>query len=125
MSYCRFSSDNFLCELYCYADTSGGWTTHVAANRVAGFIPLLDESLLDTNPGAYAVQLQAQCDFVIAADRVPIGLPYDGETFYDQTLEAFRARIVTLREAGYRCPDYVLAQIDAELAGKGEYGLTP
>lgn len=121
MSYCRWSSDNFQCELYCYADAAGGWTTHVAGNRVAGFIPQVDEALLDTDPGGYAVQIQAQCEFVTAADRIPIGLPYDGVTFHDPTLEAFRVRIVMLREAGYQCPDYVLERIDAELGGKGGY----
>ena len=29
MSYCRWSSDNFQCDVYCYADVSGGYTTHV------------------------------------------------------------------------------------------------
>lgn len=32
MSYCRFSSDNFMSDVYVYEDVSGGWTTHVAAN---------------------------------------------------------------------------------------------
>lgn len=33
MSYCRFSSDGFNCDVYVYEDCAGGWTTHVAANR--------------------------------------------------------------------------------------------
>ena len=33
MSYCRFSSMNWRCEVYVYADISGDWTTHVAGRR--------------------------------------------------------------------------------------------
>ena len=33
MSYCRFSSDDWQCDVYVYADVAGGWTTHVAAVR--------------------------------------------------------------------------------------------
>ena len=33
MSYCRFSSMNWRCDVYVYADYSGGWTTHVAGRR--------------------------------------------------------------------------------------------
>lgn len=33
MSYCRFSSMNWMCDVYVYEDVSGGWTTHVAGNR--------------------------------------------------------------------------------------------
>lgn len=30
MSYCRFSSMNWMCDVYAYADMDGGWTVHVA-----------------------------------------------------------------------------------------------
>lgn len=33
MSYCRWSSMNWMCDVYTYEDVSGGWTTHVAGNR--------------------------------------------------------------------------------------------
>lgn len=33
MSYCRFSSDNWMSDVYVYADVAGGWTTHVASRR--------------------------------------------------------------------------------------------
>ena len=35
MSYCRWSSMNWKCDVYVYADVSGGYTTHVAGNRRA------------------------------------------------------------------------------------------
>lgn len=33
MSYCRWSSMNWQCDVYVYEDVSGGWTTHVAGSR--------------------------------------------------------------------------------------------
>ena len=40
MSYCRFSSDDYQCDVYCYASVSGYYVTHVASNR-----PVLDGTL--------------------------------------------------------------------------------
>lgn len=37
MSYCRWSSDNFKCDVYVYADVSGGWTTHVKRDSSLDF----------------------------------------------------------------------------------------
>lgn len=35
MSYCRWSSMNWMCDVYVYEDVGGGWTTHVAGQRRA------------------------------------------------------------------------------------------
>lgn len=50
-----------------------------------------------------------------AAPLEEIGLPYDGETFNDPTLEIFRDRLLELRTIGYRFPDYVLTAIEEEM----------
>jgi len=34
VAYCRWSSANWRCDVYCYASVSGFWVTHVANNRV-------------------------------------------------------------------------------------------
>jgi hypothetical protein len=39
MSYCRWSSDHFECDVYVYEDCSGGWTTHVAGRRRKNKLP--------------------------------------------------------------------------------------
>lgn len=33
MSYCRFSSDDWQCDVYVWADVGGGWSTEVAGCR--------------------------------------------------------------------------------------------
>jgi hypothetical protein len=103
MSYCRFSSDDFHCDLYCYESTGGGWMTHVAESKLIGEAPKTDHlSIEDTI-------------VIWDAHRQKIGLPLDGQTFHDTTLEEFRARLLTLRAAGYRFPDNVLERIEDEI----------
>lgn len=120
MSYCRWSSNNFACDLYCYADARGGWTTHVANNRVVRDVPKVDH-MLPLNDEKFLAELRVQHAFLDTAERAPIGLPYDGKTFNDPTLEDFRARLVMLREVGYNFPDYVLESVDEEIAGEKEH----
>lgn len=113
MAYCRWSSDNFKCDLYCYEDCNGGFTTFVADNRIVGDIPeLLPLSRISDKEWAEAYQKQT--DFLETAKRKNIGLPYDGECFNDPTLEAFLKRILSLREIGYNFPDYVIEDIKKE-----------
>lgn len=118
MSYCRWSSDNWKCDLYCYADVMGGYTTHVATNRVVGEVPEAPFSLL--MEGKHKEFLKAhkkQMDFLEKCKREKIGLPYDGESFNDRTLDDFLARLLHLREVGYNFPDYVIENLLDEIKG--------
>ena len=112
MSYCRWSSDNWRCDLYCYESTSGYWVTCVAYNRIIDYIPEIDWSA-----SSYVINLQmeAQHEILCSARREDIGLPYDGEMFQDYNLEDLLDRILWLREVGYRCPDYVIEAIREEI----------
>jgi hypothetical protein len=60
--------------------------------------------------------MKAQHAFLEKAERVPLDGPYAGQSFNDPTLEAFKARLLLLRDAGYHFPDYVIERIDAEIA---------
>lgn len=75
MSYCRWSTDDFTCDLYCY-ESSEGYVTHVASYK--------DSREKDS--------------------REPIGLAYDGQSFLDETPEDFLATLTMLKEAGYTFP---------------------
>jgi hypothetical protein len=52
------------------------------------------------------------------ADRVPIGLPYDGDTFLDRTPTDFLNRLKVLKNVGYQFPDYVLDAVIDEIEDK-------
>jgi hypothetical protein len=118
VSYCRWSSDNWRCDLYCYEDVSGGFTTHVAGNRIVGEIPKVDfqawreRRITDEQ---YTEQHRAQMAFLDSCKREPIGLPADGCSYNDPDLETFLIRVEGLRAMGYNVPDYVIEAIKEEM----------
>lgn len=98
MSYCRFSTP--MCDLYCYEDVSGGFTTHVAAAR-------------HTKASLAAIK---SGELLKAGDKMEkIGLPHDGESYNDSTIEEFLTRVKALKAAGYMVPDRVIAEIESEV----------
>ncbi|HLP99169.1 MAG TPA: hypothetical protein VK149_12075 [Sideroxyarcus sp.] len=140
MSYCRFSSDNFMCDVYVYADCYGGWTTHVAGNRLV--IPPIPEPSFDMvivrggtfDKKARKMVYERKIDAVIAhvtatlwgwlrmphrwsmaiIPRKYIGLPHDGGEFNDPTAGDCADRLVWLRGMGYKVPQYVIDALRAE-----------
>lgn len=118
MSFCRFSSDNWRCDVYCYEHVDGGFTTHVAGNRIVGDIPTEPSwDLLKDNPDQFMVEHNAVMAFLETCKRDPIGLPHDGAHFNDATLGDMRATLQMLKAEGYNVPAFVFDCIDEELAG--------
>ncbi|MDS9784703.1 hypothetical protein [Pseudomonas aeruginosa] len=115
MSYCRWSSDDFQCDVYVYESVAGGFVTHVAANRVV----FKDElpALVPFEP-EYVDQFLARHNQVMAivdaADRVRIGLPHDGDSFDDADQEACADRLEYLKGLGYVVPQYVIDALREE-----------
>ena len=120
MSYCRFSNNDYQCDVYCYASVSGGYVTHVAGNR-----PVLDGTLPPPvpfekeNADAWMARHEAVMAWVEKAERKPIGLPYDGESFDDPAASDAADRLQMLKDAGYNVPQYA---IDALREEAGEQG---
>lgn len=97
MSYCRWSTDDFKCDLYAYEGDK--YYIHVAANRHT--IPYDEMKELDWDERYKHME--------------PIGLPCDGETFGFETLQEFKNKFLELRKMGYRFPDRVLGRIQEEI----------
>lgn len=124
MSYCRFSSDDWMCDLYIYENASiGGWTIHVAANRHKREdipelppIPVDDDLELE----AWAEKYHEQLDAVDKATRIPIDLPHAGETFQEETREATLDRVRELRALGYNVPERVDERLIEEMVEEGQ-----
>ena len=114
MSYCRWSSDDFQCDLYIYEDVNGGWTTHIAGNRVTFTEPLPPQAQPGDHLG-WAQRHSAGSKLLATATRAPIGLEYDGKTLNSETLDELKDLLLELRRIGYRFPDYVLEIIDDEM----------
>jgi len=71
MSYCRWSTDDFQCDLYCYGDCSGGFTTHVACNKV-----IFKEPLPEPAKELFSKEWLARYNYVMhmvdEAERIPL-----------------------------------------------------
>ncbi len=127
MSYCRWSSDNCHCDLYCYESVYGYWVTHVARNRIIS--PLFPQPRLSWlrkgrfekfRAWLWLVAYRFHGFTVRIAIRRPIGLPSDGMTYNDDTLDDFAIRLLQLRIEGYRFPDYVMEAVNEEIAERNK-----
>ena len=134
MSYCRFSSDNFMCDVYVYEDCYGGWTTHVAGNKGAWrtlppwpmwAYPSFGQTYNSaTRSVDYPSPLRKAAGSVIFGfiarweqlrmwmlDRIPrrkITLPHAGQRFKDGTPKECADRLIELRSIGYNVPQYAI-----------------
>lgn len=140
MSYCRFSSMNFMCDVYVYEDVYGGWTTHVAGRRaIFPTIPALPRWMYinfgqkwnrESSSAVYPNVVARSIGFVwytpLGAydrirywmlDRIPrrdIGLLHDGERFNHATPQECASFLCELRAMGYRVPQYAIDALNAE-----------
>lgn len=115
MSYCRFSSDNWRSDIYCYESIDGVWEIHVAGNRVVGDIPPEPSlNLLKTDVDQFGKEHKAVMDFLDTAVREPIELPHAGESFTEGTAALAAERLLVLRTIGYNVPDYAIEALRNE-----------
>ncbi|MEY2161412.1 hypothetical protein [Rhodanobacter sp. FW106-PBR-LB-2-11] len=120
MSYCRFSSDQYACDVYVYAGIGGGFVTHVARQRFVFEPPLpppvaFEESNIDAFV-RHAAEVQSRVD---QAPREPIDLPHAGETFDDPDAAACAKRLCDLRALGYRVPQDAIDALTDEAIAEG------
>ena len=120
MSYCRWSTNDFGCDLYVYASGDNEYTIHVAGNRAVGNVPKITSDYMDAGDPKDMVrceewrsQHQAQLDWLMDCEREKITLPYAGESFYLPQEQAV-AKLLELKELGYKFPDYVIKDIENE-----------
>lgn len=119
MSYCRWSSQNFKSDLYCY-QSKFGYEIHVGSMRIIGELPPVDMNLIlgdnitEENKKLWLAQNKVRDAYFKTCKREKIGLPSDGESFTLDTLDEFKDKLLELREEGYNFPDYVLTEIEEE-----------
>lgn len=123
MSFCRWSSDNFKSDVYCYENVSGAWTTHVAGNRIISPLPDMPGiDVLMADQERYAKLHAEHMAALNAAERESIGLPHDCETFNDAGPAEMAERLKYLQGLGYRVPAHVFEALAEEVA---EQNTTP
>ncbi|NII53536.1 hypothetical protein [Luteibacter sp. SG786] len=120
MSYCRWSTDDFQCDLYVYESVGGFWSTNVAGNRIVYKEPL-------PAPVPYTAERfrewlerdERVFQMIDEADRIDIDLPHAGESFEDPTPGACADRLEYLKGLGYRFPDDVIEALREEQEERG------
>src|SRR6187549_3775379 len=109
MSYCRFSSDGFQCDVYVYADVRGGYTTHVASSRRSRRVPDLDSSSPEKFKESYAAYRATLDD--PENEPVAIGLSEDGKSFNHGTARECADNLERLQAIGYNVPQYAIDEL--------------
>ena len=111
MSYCRWSDDGFQSDVYAYESNGGGFSVHVASKRYDRAFPEFDFSSVEAMREAQRAREIAYRE----ARLLPIGLPEDGKTFHCGSREALLARLLNLREIGYRVPQHAIDAVVEEM----------
>ena len=115
MTYCRWSSDDWQCDIFC-GKNNGGYKIDVALNRPVFYEPLPPKVVYSEATAYEYFAREAKARMIaLFSGRERIGLPYDGVVFQEPDLPSVKGRLLMLREAGYRFPDYVLEAIECEM----------
>lgn len=118
MSYCRWSSDDFQCDVYVYEDVCGGWTTHVADRRrvipadVLASLPVGNTDDVMTYFARNSALMQWMDNN--EAGYVQLPEPNAGQSFNDDTPGACADRLEALRTEGFNVPQYAIDELRAE-----------
>ena len=133
MSYCRWSSDKYGCDVYVYEDVSGGFTCHVAGRRIinrheAPHCPDLidyprddDGEITEEALADFMIKHRAYMDWLKdGAIRENIGLEFDGKSFNVETATSMGNELQLLKNMGYNVPQYVIETLWEEGKENGE-----
>lgn len=116
MSYCRWSTNDYQCDVYVY-ESSDGYETHVAGNRYVFAEPLpapVPFGSDDAEIRAWVERGRTVSEVIERSTTQPIGLPNDGESYTDPTAGACADRLERLRDAGYVVPQFAIDALREE-----------
>ena len=127
MSYCRWSTDDFQCDLYIYEDCNGGWTCLVAGRRRIYMAPLPPPVSLVSGAIDLFMQRHKTVDDMWQAqiDQYGEDAPENwldlstvsenaGETFNVATPGQMADLVESLLAEGFKAPDYVAQDLRDE-----------
>lgn len=122
MSYCRWSSDDFQCDLYVYEHIAGGFMIHVAGRKrtppaetrpppIGRWWERDEEGQADCIERHKAVEAWLE-----SAPWENIALPHAGESITTETADECADEVERLRTLGYSVPQSVIDALRAEAA---------
>jgi hypothetical protein len=108
MSYCRWSSNNYTCDVYVFLG-GDGWTIHVAQARYKFETPLPPTlNILEVGGNEWLAREKERHRILDQTETVKIGLPYDGCTLIAATAGECAQQLEQLLAAGYVVPQDVI-----------------
>jgi len=116
MSYCRFSSMGYKCNIYAYQRCDRKYVVHVASYR-RFLIPhlLFWPGFISKLPRWLILKIwRLNIHLLGLAPRVKIRKKYAGETREFEDIESFEGFLRELKGLGYKFPDSVFWQIENE-----------
>jgi len=117
MSYCRFSTDDYQCDVYCYESVGDFFAIHVAGSRYVYDEPLPPRIPFDQEHLKEWIERDRVVMSMVSRARLePIGLPHDGESFDEPTAAVAAERLEYLRDLGYRVPQGAIDALRAEVS---------
>lgn len=120
MSYCRWSDDDYRCDVYVYHDVGGWWQTYVAGRRhVFDPPPPLPEDVDMATDEGLGLWMERHLEVgrrVRRAEVVDIDLPEAGESFRHFTPGESADNLERLRGLGYHVPQYAIDELRDEEA---------
>ena len=115
MSYCRWSSENGYCDVYVYEDVHGGWTTHVASNRIPpGAPPDPIECLIDGDLDGFQERMRVRREWSDKVETIRIDHPEAGSSFNHDTPGECAENLKRLKADGFMVPDYAIETLMKE-----------
>jgi hypothetical protein len=120
MSYCRWSSDDFTCDLYAWHDISDNIVIHCSSNRRVWPEDLLPPKCSDdATTQEWAERFMEVMKLVDQTELIELDFEYAGERIACGTRSEAIEKFLELREIGYKFPDAVIEMLKAEIE---EYG---
>lgn len=131
MSYCRWSSDGFACDVYVYEDVMGGFTCHVARSKIVNLHEAPEEPKMPSDFGIvsdnndwipeYMEKSKLRSEWLENhAIRENIGLEFDGKTFNTESATSMANELTMLKNMGYQVPQYAIDSLYEEGLENGE-----
>lgn len=129
MSYCRWSNDDYQCDVYVYDSVGDFVAIHVADNRVTPPSPPPPSignwfERGDAGIADYMARNKAVQEWLATGTRAPIGLPHDGESFEEPDAAAAADRLEYLRGLGYNVPQCAIDALREDADAQPEASTT-
>lgn len=129
MSFCRWSSDDYQCDVYVWADCEGGYRTEVAGRRRIFKVSLPPPVTLPVGAAnsserdAWAVAtvermrtVDALLDDESRSEWLDLPTPEGGNSYWHDTADEAADNLERLRGLGFNVPQYAIDSLRAERA---------